>query len=141
MTIEIQQAFIDAYKSPGDDSLTNKAHRLFLSHRFVMPIRKNTDESAEPNVLFFSEKGVNFLPVFSTEELFRQWAKESIDDMNWINVQGKDIALGTGENTYICLDVGQTHYKEFAPDEIAKLKDVVLKLEKIAKSQSKPVEK
>lgn len=141
MTTEIQQAFIDAYQSPDDDSLTNKAHRLFLSHRFIMPVRKNTDESTEPTVLFFSEKGVNFLPVFSNEQLLRQWAKESIHEMDWINVLGKDIALGTGENTYICLDVGQTHYKEFAPDEIAKLKNVVLKLERIAKSQSKAVEK
>ncbi len=122
-----------AYQSPDNEALTNKAHRLLLSHTFFLPIQKNKDE---PTVLFLNEEGRQFIPFFSNEELFKQWAGELINDMDCLNILGKDVILGSSDAAYLCLDIGQAHYKEFAPSEIRKLKQVVIKLERIVKSGS-----
>lgn len=134
---ELIQAIEEAYKNPENEQAVNTAHRLFLSNIFVLPVRKEGAVDGEPIPLFYSEGNKHFLPIFTDDQFFRQWAKDQIDQMNWLNIIGKDVILGTGENTYLCMDIGQEHYKEMDPSEVSKLKQVVLKLEKIAKSSSK----
>jgi hypothetical protein len=134
MSNELIKAIIDAYEAPESESHINKANRCFLKHEFILPIRKKSSEQDDPQVLFFTEKNMHFMPVFSSEDIFKDWAKDSLDDMSWLNIMGKDLVLGTGEDTFICLDVGQEHYKEFTPQELMRLKQVVMKLEKMAKS-------
>lgn len=135
--VELIEAIVNAYNMPDDDAVVNRAHRLFLSHTFILPIKKASSKTSEPTALFYTENNFHFLPAFSSNQLFLDWAKDSVDQMDWLNITGKDLILGTGENTYLCLDIGKDHYKEFDPKEIIKLKQVILKLEKIAKSASR----
>ncbi len=133
---ELINAIESAYQDPENERLSNDAHRLFLNNIFVLPTRKiNKDE--EPTALFYSDNGKHFMPVFTNNELFNQWAGEHLSEMGWITIAGKDLVLGCGADVYLCLDVGQSHYKEFPPDEINQLKQVVLKLERIIKASSK----
>lgn len=134
---DLTQAIEDAYQSPDNESLTNKAHRLFLNHTFILPVKKVINKGDEPTALFFSESNNHFLPVFSSDDFFRQWAGETQSEMDWLNIAGKDLILGSGGTTFLCLDIGQEHYKEMQPDEVIKLKQVISKLERIAKSTSK----
>lgn len=133
---ELITSIEDAYQNPDNEAAVNKAHRLFLGHEFILPVEKESSQS-EPLALFFSEGENHFLPIFSEDKLFFDWAGDSISNMSWLHITGKDLILGTGQNAYLCLDVGHTHYKEFSPNEITKLKQVVLKLERIAKATSR----
>ena len=131
------QTIEDAYKSPEDETLTNKAHRLFLNHIFILPVKKVVNKGDEPTALFFTEENKHFLPIFSSDDFFRHWAGETESEMDWLNIAGKDLIIGSGETTFLCLDIGQDHYKEMQPDEVIKLKQVISKLERIAKATSK----
>lgn len=122
-----------AFQNPEDQELTSKAHRLFLSHQFILPIEKN---KPEPTVLFLTEGDKQFIPFFSSEALFERWAGDLSNEMNFLQIMGKDVILGTSDKAYLCLDVGSPHYKEFEPSEILRLKQVVLKLERIIKAGS-----
>lgn len=130
---ELIKSIDEAYLNPEDQSITNKSHRLFLSHTFILPIKKSSTTDKEPEALFFAEDDNFFLPLFSNEDYFRAWAKESINEMDWLHILGKDLIAGSGSKSYLCLDIGEKHYKEFSPSEILKLKQVIMKLEKIAK--------
>lgn len=134
---DLIQSIEEAYQSPENETLTNKYHRLFLNHIFILPVKKATKKGDEPTALFFSEDNNHFLPIFSSDDLFRQWAGETVSDMDWLNIAGKDLILGSGETAFLCLDIGQPHYKEMQPDEVLKLKQVISKLERIAKSSAK----
>lgn len=131
---ELISSINEAYKNPENQSITMKSHRLFLNHTFLLPTKKNSTNKTEPEALFFQENDNYFLPLFSSEAHLTSWANNSLNEMEWLNILGKDVVLGTADNAYLCLDIGQAHYKEYAPSEITRLKQVVLKLEKIAKS-------
>ena len=134
---EFIETIEQAYQEPDNEVIVLKAHRLFLSHMFIMPVRKNANKSDEPIPLFFTENKQHFLPIFTNDFLFREWAGDNINQMDWLNLLGKDVVLGTGLNTYLCMDIGQNHYKEFDPSEIKRLQQVTLKVEKIARAASK----
>ncbi len=131
------QAIEDAFQSPDNETLTNKAHRLFLNHIFILPVKKVKNKGDEPTALFFSEDNNHFLPIFSSDDYFRTWAGETESEMDWLNIAGKDLIIGAGQTSFLCLDIGQEHYKEMQPDEVLKLKQVMSKLERIAKATSK----
>lgn len=126
--IELISAIEAAYNNPENEAFTTKAHRLFLSHQFIMPIQKDIEE---PTVLYLNDNGKPFIPFFSSEALFEQWAGDLLEEMTFLTIMGKDVILGTSDTAYLCLDIGNPHYKEFAPSEIQKLRQIVLKLEKI----------
>ncbi len=131
---DLIKAIEAAYQSPEDETLISKAHRVFLSHIFILPIRKDTKKGDEPEALYYNEDNKQFLPLFSSDDLFRQWAGDSVNDMGWLTILGKDVILGTSDGAYLCLDIGQTHYKELAPSEVQRLRQVILKLERIVKA-------
>lgn len=153
MATALQQAIQAAITSQGDTSLANKAYLEFLKANFIIPIEKSSSQSEEeklsvhkthedastsllsgltnsdsPEVLYLSYNSQTFLPVFSDMAYLDNWAHEVREQIHVLKLSGVDLLKGIGENVYISLDIGSPHYKEFNPDEIARMRSMVIKL-------------
>lgn len=111
-----------------DNHLINKAYLEFIKANFIIPVEKPTFDEEEPVVLFLEEKGFTYLPVFSNRDYFDQWAAEIADNIHLLKLSGVDLLKGIGENIIVCLNIGSDIYKEFNSAEIARMKNMVLKL-------------
>lgn len=122
----LEKAIAAAYQSQGKQEDVVKVHTLMLRTRFLLPIQKNSPED-NPQALFYSEKGQNFVPVFDDIETYTRWAGDSIDSMTFIEIAGYDLVKGLSDDAFLCVNIGGACYKEFAPDEVARLKSIVKK--------------
>ena len=130
---DLIESIKQAYQEPEQAAHSAKVHRLFLNNLFILPVKKKSNKEDEPEALFITEGDNHFLPIFSEDIFFDDWAKELASEMDKLKITGKDIVIGAGETSHLCLDISQPHYKEFDPSEIVRLKQVVSKLERIAK--------
>jgi peptidyl-prolyl cis-trans isomerase C len=73
--------------------------------------------------------------LFDTEERLKSWAT---DDVKWVGVPGYVLAATTMPPLHWALNVGTEHSKQFLPDEIAWLREVVERCNEAAKTQEEP---
>ena len=122
-------AAIQAAFTENSEHNTNTVYRLFLGHTLCVPVLpESVTESGDFFPLYETVGESFFIPVFSSTEQFERWAGEDQAEFTMITVRGSDMIKGAGDKVYLCLDIGSEHYKEFAPDEVAKLKGILLKL-------------
>lgn len=126
MSTQLEQAIANAYKNDGDTSSINKVHLEFLKANFIIPIEKSSSEN-DPKVLFLQQQEHSLLPVFSDEQSLKQWATDIVDEIDLLYLTGVNLLKGLGENVFVCLNPGTELYKEFHPQELAKLKMIVAK--------------
>jgi hypothetical protein len=124
---ELETAIAQAIDSEGDSNKANKAYLEFIKANFMIPIEKSSSKD-EPIVLYLEEDNNVFLPVFSNKISFDQWAVEIADDIMMLVLSGVDLLKGIGENIIVSLNIGSPQYKEFNPSELARMKNMVLKL-------------
>ena len=113
--------------SADNTTLTNKAYLEFIKANFIIPIElDSTDEN--PQVLFLVEGGKCLLPVFTEMDFFQVWAEPIQDDIKILKLSGVNLLKGIGDEVSLCLDIGSEFYKEFLPEEIARMRSMILKL-------------
>lgn len=135
--ITIEQAINDALTHPDDVSKAKKAHATFLRETLLLPVEKTERPDEDPKPLFIQEDSAYFLPVFSEKTYYDSWAGSELSQTSLLHLTGNDLIKGCGENVYICLDIGQSHYKQFSPEEVARLKMVVSKLDSLIRKNKK----
>jgi peptidyl-prolyl cis-trans isomerase C len=102
---------------------------IFLNTTFCVPTldRQELDEVSEPEEgqvlpLIIESEGNDYLMLFDSEERLRKWAG---DDVTWVGVPGYVLAATTMAPLHLALNVGTEYSKQFLPDEIAWLREVV----------------
>ncbi|AMV72794.1 hypothetical protein JCM30471_13100 [Desulfuromonas carbonis] len=128
-----------ALKSLHDDpeSLENRHHfySLFLQSNFFVPIfdqesggvSSATGPKADPEKalpLIMEADGSNFMMLFDEEERVTAWAEEEVQCLTMPGYVA--IAMAT-EGLHLAMNVGTDHAKQFVPEEINWLKQVVEK--------------
>jgi hypothetical protein len=122
----LDSAIKDALFSSGNLKEANKAYLEFIKANFIIPLEKNSNDE-NPSVLFLQDKNFLFLPVFTEIHYLDAWALEIRDDIKLLRLSGVDLIKGIGEKVTVCLNIGSDFYKEFLPDEIARMRSMVIK--------------
>ena len=126
MINDVERAIQDAIASNQDSKKINKAYLEFIKANFIVPV-ENYTEASEPEVLFLVEQDQPYLPVFSNMDAFDNWAKPIADKIQLLKLSGVDLLKGIEENVHIAFNIGSPFYKTFLPEEIARMKGMVLK--------------
>lgn len=131
-THTLDEAIEKALTSEGEQNLATQAYMSFLKSQLLLPIEKPlNDEDVEPCVLFLETQEHIFLPAFSQLEHLKNWAQEEYNKIGTFQLSGIELLKGLGENVTIALNPGTPVYKEFNPDEIEKLKTMVMKIQSL----------
>lgn len=129
---ELDQLIAAAFESEGKQEQVNKVYMSLLKSTLYLPTRKQTEPVAaddEPFIPLYTQQDEHyFMPVFDTLERLQTWAGEHVANINYVEIQGWDVIRGIGESVYLCLNFGTPFYKEFAPDEVKRLKTIVQRL-------------
>lgn len=132
---ELDELLLKAYENNGEQEYANKFYVTFFRTLFYMPVlfRDDPVEPFTPDAIIEGDK--RFIPVFSTAERLTTWADASLDTIDHVSLLGLDLLKAAGvDNVYIALNPGTSFYKEFAPDEITRLKIMIAKLDKLKHS-------
>jgi len=119
--------------------LRNDFYRLFLSSTFYLPTYdeetggvsvNKQDEKMLP--LIMESEGNNYMMIFDLEDRVVEWAEEGA---HCIALPGHVIVEMATEGLHLAMNVGTEQAKVFVPEEIAWLKDVVVKGRELAESE------
>lgn len=126
---ELDKLLKNTYQSQGQQNQVNKFYAAFFRTELFLPTQKNPTHEEEPfTPLYTKYKTHHFMLVFDTLERLQTWAGEHAKDIHYVNIKGIDLLKGIGMNVYLGLNFGTEYYKEFAPDEVQRLKTVISKL-------------
>lgn len=103
---------------------------LFLNTSFFVPTLDDEEFKGDANTLqdgqvlplVIESEGNDYLMLFDTKERMQTWAET---DVQWVDVPGHVLAATTMPPLHWALNVGTEYSKQFLPDEIAWLKEVV----------------
>lgn len=124
----LETAIEQALLTEGRNQQANKAYLEFIKANFIIPIEKNDDSQADPQVLFLTENNQAFLPVFTQKQYLDAWIGDAGDAIQLLTLSGVDLLKGIGEEVFVSLNIGTPFYKEFNPAELARMRSMVLKL-------------
>lgn len=125
---KLEEALRVAFNSQGKQDDVTKFYSLFLRATLLLPIEPTSADSQDPKAIFLNHQGHSFLPVFSQQAYFDQWANDAGDEFRLLAIPGAQLIRGLSASAILCLDLGQPHYKQFPPDEIARLQSMLSKL-------------
>jgi hypothetical protein len=126
----LEQAILDAFAAMGEQKQATQAYFSFLKSQIHLPVEKGSLET-EPMVLFLEHGEHVFLPIFSNIEYLKTWAAEEINQIDIYTITGVELIKGLGDHVIVALNPGTSTYKEFNPDEIEKLRTMVLKIQSL----------
>ncbi len=122
-----------------DAKSQSKYYDIFLNTTFCVPTldqRELNGESAleegQALPLVIESEGNDYLMLFDTEERLKSWAAA---DVKWVGVPGYMLAATTMPPLHWALNVGTEYSKQFLPDEIAWLHEVVERCNEAAAAQ------
>jgi len=123
--------------------LQSKYYDIFLNTTFCVPTLDQQESGGESAVedrqvlpLIIESEGNDYLMLFDTEERLKSWAA---DDAPWVGVPGYVLAASTMPPLHWALNVNTEYSKQFLPDEIAWLREVVERCnEEAAQEEPKP---
>lgn len=121
----------------------SKYYDIFLNTTFYVPTLDQQElggesvlEEGQVLPLIIESDGNDYLMLFDTEDRLKSWAA---DDAKWVEVPGYVLAATTMPSLLWALNVGTEHSKQFLPDEIAWLREVVERCnEAVAQEEPKP---
>nr|WP_320051282.1 SseB family protein [uncultured Desulfuromonas sp.] len=125
---ELDQALADFIE---DEQKQGAFYDLVLNTKFYIPVYADEednvgkkdiqkDDSIEPVIL--ESEGNHYLMLFENEERLSDWANEKV---NYVVLPGFVIVQMTPEKLYWAMNMGTDYQKQFVPEEITWLKDVV----------------
>jgi peptidyl-prolyl cis-trans isomerase C len=113
----------------NDAKQQSKYYDLFLNTTFCIPTLDPQEldgtvalEESQVLPLVIESEGNDYLMLFDTEERLKAWAEAEV---KWVGVPGHVLAATTMAPLHWALNVGTEYSKQFLPDEIAWLRDVV----------------
>ena len=127
---ELDQALEVLRQDMSDAKNQSKFYDLFLNGTFFVPTldgeaaKEAGAEGADGQVLplVIEAEGNDYLMLFDSEEPLHDWAQEKVKS---VQVPGHVLAATTQPPLHWALNAGTPHAKQFLPDEIAWLRDVV----------------
>lgn len=126
---EIDQALEELRANPDDHKAQSGFYDLFLNTGFFVPTvheeieidEKGTREETEVPLVVESDD-TDYLVFFDEQERLNAWAEQ---EAPCIKLPGHVLAEMTPDGLFWAMNIGTEYNKQFAPDEIAWLKDVV----------------
>jgi len=126
---ELDQALIALRDNPNDQKAQSGFYDLFLNMSFFVPTVKemlspegaNEEQEMEVPMILDTEES-SFLVFFDQQQRLNDWAEQ---DAPCVQLPGHVLAEMTTDDLFWAMNVGTEYAKQFAPDEIAWLKDVV----------------
>ena len=132
---ELDELIAKAFASDGKQDDANKLYLALIRTLLFMPVEKISAPIApegEPfKPLFAHLDGNYFLLAFDAVERLQLWAGEQMDLIDYVEISGRDLIAGLGEQVYLVLNLGEKFSKEFSPDEIKRLKTVVARIDQL----------
>lgn len=126
----------------NDSKRQSNFYDLFLNTTFCVPTLDQQELDGEIDVedgqvlpLIIESEGNDYLMIFDSEERLKAWAAE---DVKWVGVPGYVLAATTMPPLHLALNVGTEYSKQFLPDEIAWLREVVERCNEAASGQEEP---
>jgi hypothetical protein len=127
---ELDQALETLRQDMNDGKSQSKYYDLFLNSTFIVPKLDERDKkqagealSGEQVLPLVIESGGNdYLMLFDSRERLYAWAEAELDS---VEVPGHVLAATTMPPLHWALNVGTPYSKQFLPDEIAWLREVV----------------
>jgi len=130
---QLDTAIQTAFQNPENQALINKAYLFFLQTLLFIPVKKEKpafiDEPFSP--LFTKIENNYYLLAFDTLNRLKDWAKDVLDQIDYVELSGNEIISGINHNVHLCLNVGTDFYKEFSPNEVLHLKKMVAKIQQL----------
>ena len=141
-TTSLDQALQTLRDDMTDAKHQSKFYDIFLNTTFCVPTldQQELDEATaieEGQVLplIIESEGNDYLMLFDTEERLKSWAA---DDVEWVGVPGYLLAATIMPPLHWALNVGTEYSKQFLPDEIAWLREVVERCNEAATAEEEP---
>ncbi|MDD2271398.1 MAG: SseB family protein [Desulfuromonadaceae bacterium] len=139
---ELDQALHALRLDMDDTKLQSKYYDVFLNMTFCVPTLDQQESDIKSELeegqilpLVIESEGNDYLMLFDTEERLKSWAT---NDVKWVDVPGYILAATTMPPLHWALNVGTEYSKQFLPDEIAWLKEVVERCNADAAEQEQP---
>jgi peptidyl-prolyl cis-trans isomerase C len=135
----LDQALKTLREDIDDAKRQSKYYDLFLNSTFCVPTLDQQEtaggaavEEGQVLPLVIESEGNDYLMLFDSEERLKSWAE---DDVKWVGVPGFVLAATTMPPLHWALNVGTEYSKQFHPDEIAWLREVVERCNEAAAAQ------
>jgi hypothetical protein len=135
---ELDQVIANAYATEGKQDDVNKVYLTLIRTPLFLPVQKEESssvppaEDAEPFKPLFAKIEDNyFLLAFDTVERLTAWAGDQMDNINFVEISGRDMIAGISDQVFLCLNYGTDFYKEFVPDEVKRLKMIVSRIDQM----------
>jgi len=126
---EIDQALEALRANPDDHKAQSGFYDLFLNMNFFVPTINETvdtdDKGAKEKIevpLIVEADGIDYLVFFDEQQRLNEWAEEEVP---CLQLPGHVLTEMTPDKLHWAMNIGTEYNKQFAPDEIAWLKDVV----------------
>ncbi len=126
---ELDQALEALRTNPDDHKAQSGFYDLFLNSIFFVPtveeMISTDDKSAKKKTevpLIIVADGIDYLIFFDEQQRLNDWAEEEVPSQR---LPGHVLAEMTTAELHWAMNIGTDYNKQFAPDEIAWLKDVV----------------
>lgn len=136
----LDQALQAMRQDPNDPTYQSRFYDLFLNTTFCVPtldpqeLDKDTKlEEGQILPLIMEADGNDYLMIFDSAERLKNWADK---ELKWIGVPGHVLATTVNPPLHIAMNVGCEHSKQFLPDEIAWLREVVERCNQAAGQQA-----
>jgi hypothetical protein len=128
---EIDQALETLRANPEDFKAQSGFYDLFLNSNFFVPTVyeevETDDKGAKENIevpLIIEADGIDYLVFFDGQERLNDWAEKEVP---CLQLPGHVLAEMTPNELHWAMNIGTDYNKQFAPDEIGWLKEVVAK--------------
>lgn len=126
---ELDQALETLRANPDDHKAQSGFYDLFLNSTFFVPSvdemvnvdNTGGEEKFEVPLIIVSEE-TDYLVFFDKQQRLNDWAEK---EAPCFQLPGHVLAEMTPTDLHWAMNIGTDHNKQFAPDEIAWLKDVV----------------
>ena len=125
----LDQALDALRQDMGNAASQSQFYDLILNTTFCVPTVDPKDLEGEMTLeegqvlpMIMESEGNDYLMIFDSEERLKAWAGA---DVKWLGVPGHVLAATTMPPLHIAMNVGTEYSKQFLPDEIAWLRDVV----------------
>lgn len=137
----LDQALLALREDSSNVTTQSRFYDIFLNTNFLVPTLDPQKLDEKPELeegqvlpLVMQSNGNDYLVIFSSEERLKNWAD---DNVKWIEVPGFMIAATTMPPLHIAMNIGTEYSKQFFPDEIAWLREVVEQCTRAAEEEEK----
>jgi len=127
---QLDEALVTLRQDMSDAKNQSKFYDLFLNSTFFVPIldekalgeEVDTPQEGQVLPLVIEAEGNDYLMLFDSRERLQAWTQA---EARCVEVPGHVLAATTMPPLHWALNVGTEYSKQFFPDEIAWLRDVV----------------